>query len=262
MALTEGFLLSIDRATEIVARSRYLVALVGAGMSVESGIPPFRGTGGLWTKYGEPDMRGYERFRQDPKAWWIARLTEPRRPEMSGWETARPNPGHYALVDLEKIGVLKYIITQNVDNLHKEAGSVNVAEIHGNRTLMRCADCHKRFPQGAFSLALEDLPPLCPVCGGVVKGDGVAFGEPIPPDVLAICQREALRADCMILLGTSAVVYPAAAFPILAKQRGAQLIEVNTEGSALTHLCDVVIPGPTGEVLPVLLQRLRELLEV
>lgn len=262
MTLSQEMQGMIDQAAEIVAQSQYVIALVGAGMSVESGIAPFRGKGGLWTKYGEPDNRGYQRLLDDPKQWWVNRLTEPQMPERAAFATAKPNPGHYALVEMEKIGVMKHIITQNVDNLHKEAGSVEVAEIHGNRTLLRCIDCNMRFHQHEIPVELESVPPLCPECNGIVKGDTVMFGEPIPGDVMQVCQREAMRTDCMLLLGTSAVVYPAAAFPPLAKQRGARLIEVNTEGSALSELCDLTLEGPTGEVLPVLLQRVREIMEV
>lgn len=247
----------IELAAGIIARSNYVVALTGAGISVESGIPPFRGPGGLWTKYGEPDNRGYQRFLEDPKAWWEARLRgEGVRPEMRSFEGAQSNPGHFALVELEEIGVLKYIITQNVDNLHYAAGSKNVAEIHGNRYKLRCIGCASRFPQG--SLPLDDLPPMCPECGGIVKTDGVAFGEPIPPDVLAVCQRESLRCDCALVIGTSAVVYPAAQLPITAKMNGAKIIEVNLFETDLTPLCDVVIQGASGELLPRLVSKVKE----
>jgi len=252
----------IDQTAELICESQYVVALVGAGMSVESGISPFRGKGGLWTKYGEPDNRGYEQLLQDPKQWWVNRLTEQPRPEAAAFETATPNPGHYALVEMEKMGILKHIITQNVDNLHKAAGHTNVAEIHGNRTLLRCIDCNMRFEKNEIDADLENVPPHCPECSGIVKGDTVMFGEPIPTDVMHVCQQETLKADCMLLLGTSAVVYPAAAFPSLAKQNGAQILEINTEGSALSEICDLTINGPTGEVLPTLVQRIREIKEI
>jgi NAD-dependent deacetylase len=248
-----------EEASRIVSQSRHVVALVGAGMSVESGIPPFRGPGGLWTRVGEPDMSGYQRFLDDPEAHWRSLLnpeTEgPRAEFRQAIEKARPNPGHYALAEMEEMGVLKYIITQNVDNLHREAGSQNVAEIHGNRHKLRCIECNLRWMREEFHI--QELPPRCPECGGLIKGDGVAFGEPIPQDVLAICHREAELCDCMLIIGTSAVVYPAAAFPQRARMRGASLIEVNTDDTPLTHLCDVVLQGPSGEVLPDLMRRIR-----
>ena len=161
------------------------------------------------------------------------------------------------MAELEQLGVLKYIVTQNVDNLHRAAGQVNVAEIHGNWTLMRCIQCNRRFSQDDVSL--ESLPPLCPHCQGVVKGDTVMFGEPIPPDVLNICQSEALKSDCVMILGTSGVVYPAAALPELARRtNGATLIEINPEETALTETCDIVVRAPTGEAMPRIVELLRE----
>ncbi len=254
---------ALDQATRAIARSRYIIALTGAGVSVESGIAPFRGPGGLWTKYGEPDMRGYDRFLADPKAWWQARLSGEdtrNRPELRGFEDAQPNPSHYALAQLEQLGVLRHLVTQNVDNLHYAAGSVRVSEIHGNRTKLRCIGCGQRFPREDF--VLEVLPPRCPECGGIVKTDTVMFGEPIPFDVLEVCRDEASRADCMIVAGTSAVVYPAAELPVMVKMRGGALIEVNPLESDLTPRCDIVLRGPSGEVLPRLVEKVKNCLMV
>lgn len=259
MTLHQALQQQIERAATSVARARHVTALVGAGMSAESGVPTFRGPQGLWTKYGEPDLRDYDRFRRNPKTWWEERQRDNRMGNMRGaMEAAQPNPGHHALVALERMGVLRYIITQNVDNLHRAAGSRNVAEIHGNWTLMRCVDCGTRFPREQISL--EVLPPLCPRCNGVIKGDTVMFGEPIPADVLEVCQSQALLSDCMLILGTSGVVYPAAALPGLARRANrALLIEINPEETALTDGCDAVIRAPTGEVLPMLAERVRQL---
>jgi NAD-dependent deacetylase len=252
---------AIEEASKIIHQSRHVVAMVGAGMSVESGIPPFRGVGGLWTRVGEPDMRGYQRFLDDPEGHWRNLLNPeregPRAEFRESFAKARPNPGHYALVELEEMGILKYIITQNLDNLHREAGSQNVAEIHGNRHKLRCIECNLRWMREEFPI--RELPPRCPECGGLIKGDGVSFGEPIPRDVLSVCYRETEMCDCMVIIGTSALVYPAASFPADARMRGASLIEVNTDDSALTHLCDVVLQGPSGQVLPDLVQGIRRL---
>ncbi len=250
---------AIDQAASIVLRSRHVVALVGAGLSVESGIPPFRGPGGLWTKYGEPDMLGYQRFLQDPLAWWQERLspTAGYRELAEALAQARPNPGHYALKEMEDLGLLHHIITQNIDNLHYAAGSRNVTEIHGNRTKLRCIECNARWPSDQFPL--EELPPRCPHCGGLVKSDTVMFGEPIPRDVLEECVRQTALCDCMLLIGTSGVVYPAAGFPADVKMQGGKLIEFNPEETALTELCDVVVRAPAGVALPRLVERLREL---
>ncbi len=252
----------LARAARILMDSRHLVALVGAGLSVESGIPPFRGEGGLWTKLGEPSMLSYKRFTDDPTAWWAQRLIDeqqtegPRAAFRLSIERAKPNPGHYALVDLERMGVLKHIITQNVDNLHRAAGSANLAEMHGNRTRLRCLNCLARFPRSEF--VVDTLPPKCPKCGGLVKGDGVMFGEPIPSDVLQVCLREVDACDAMLIVGTSATVYPAAGFPVTARERGAALVEVNAAETPLTPLCDVSLQGAAADLLPQLVTRIRQ----
>jgi NAD-dependent deacetylase len=238
-------------------RARHVIALTGAGLSVESGIPPFRGPGGLWTKHGEPPMNGYERFLADPRRAWEDRLN-PRGPMRELWEAlgaARPNPGHVALADLESLGVLKALITQNVDDLHRQAGSKRLLEIHGNATLVRCLECVARFPRD--EIATDTLPPACPRCGGLLKSDTVSFGEPIPPDVLMRCQHEAEQADCVIVAGTSASVYPAAHFPIAVRERGGTLIEVNPHPSDITPLCEIQLRTESGIALPQLVERVR-----
>jgi NAD-dependent deacetylase len=249
----------LKKAARIVRASSYTIALVGAGISVESGVPPFRGPGGLWTKHGEPPMDGYQRFLADPRTWWADALA--RQSELSEFMKAlgeaKPNAAHYAMADLEKLGLLKHIITQNIDNLHQEAGSVAITEIHGNRLKLRCIGCNTRWPLG--ELPTDEIPPRCPHCGGIVKTDTVMFGEPIPIDALESCQRESRLCDCMLLVGTSAVVYPAAEFPIIAFRRGAKLIEINPMETPLSDVSAAVLRAPAGEVMPRLVERLKEL---
>jgi NAD-dependent deacetylase len=250
---------AVREAARLLLSARYVMALTGAGISVESGIPPFRGPGGLWTKYGEPPMDGYQRFLKNPKKAWEERLS-PQGPSKEIWETlgvAEPNPGHYALVDLEKMGILRCLITQNVDNLHRRAGSHNLVEIHGNYTLIRCVQCNSRSP--AAEVPLHRLPPRCPQCEGILKSDTVSFGEPIPPDALERCFSETQLCDCMIVAGTSATVYPAAAFPLAVRDKGGTLIEVNLYESEITLLCTVSLRGPSGEVLKRLVEVAKEL---
>jgi NAD-dependent deacetylase len=256
---SEHALQLLDQAAEAVAQARYVIALTGAGMSVDSGIPPFRGPGGLWTKHGEPPMNGYQRFLADPATAWRERIS-PSGPMAELWETlrrARPNAGHHALVELEELGVLRCLITQNVDDLHRAAGQRTVAEIHGNYTLIRCIECASRFAREAISL--HELPPRCPRCQGILKSDTVSFGEPIPSDVLAQCFQETEGCDCMLVAGTSATVYPAAQFPLDVRQRGGQLIEVNLYESELTPYCTVSLRGSSATVLPQLVARVRQL---
>lgn len=251
---------AIEESAQLVARARHLVALTGAGLSVESGIPPFRGPGGLWTKHGEPPMNGYQRFLADPRRAWEERIN-PRGPMRELWGTllnARPNPAHLALAELEQIGVLRCLITQNIDNLHTMAGSRLVAEIHGNYTLVRCITCGTRYRWNEVSF--EKLPPLCPQCRGILKSDTVSFGEPIPVDVLSRCFEAAEQCDCMIVAGTSATVYPAAQFPVTVREAGGHLIEVNPYETDLTRLCSISVRGPAGEVLPLLAARAKEIL--
>lgn len=257
MPLTDDAREATERAAQTVAQAQYVTALVGAGMSAESGVPTFRGPKGLWTKYGEPDNLGFQRFTSDPRGWWEERLNGTQMPEMrDALAKARPNPGHHALAKLEQMGVLRHIVTQNVDNLHRVAGSVNVCEIHGNTTLLRCVDCNARFNRDDVSL--EELPPQCPHCSGYIKMDTVMFGEPIPQDVLQTSQAEAVKSDCVLILGTSGIVYPAAALPELARQtNSATLIEINPDETALSDACDIVVRAATGEALPILTEILE-----
>lgn len=248
---------AIRRAADLLARAEHAVALVGAGLSKESGIPTFRGAGGLWTRSGEPPMNQYQGFMADPRAWWLQRLQERRQPSefAAAIAGARPNPGHLALAELERLGVLKHVITQNVDNLHQEAGSRSITEIHGNRTLLRCLACGRREP--LRELADEDVPPSCPTCGGLVKSDTVMFGEPIPPQALDECYRQAARCDVMLVIGTSGVVYPAAEFPLQVLRRGGALIESNVDETPFTPYASVVLRGPSGVLLPQVVEALR-----
>jgi NAD-dependent deacetylase len=238
----------IQRAAELILDASYPIALTGAGMSVESGIPPFRGPGGLWTKYGEPPMNGFQRFMADPKKAWEERLSSRNDELYKPLTVALPNPGHAALAQLEAIGVLRFVITQNVDDLHRQAGQKSLAEIHGNWKMIRCLECGLRFRREQISL--EALPPSCPECGGLLKSDTVSFGEPIPSDVLRSCAEHAAKSDLVIVAGTSATVYPAAGFALEVKQRGGVMVEVNLYESEISQVCDITLRGGSAEVLP------------
>ncbi len=250
---------ALDEAARLIGRARRAVALVGAGLSAESGIPTFRGAGGLWTKIGEPNMNGYRQFLADPARWWRAQLDPESDPARTAFraaiDAAQPNPGHYALVDLERLGILEATITQNVDNLHVRAGSTRLIEIHGNRAKVRCVSCESRWARDEFDY--DDPPPICPRCGGLLKLDTVMFGEPIPPSVIDACFRAVGGCECMIVCGTSATVYPAAAFPQDVARRGGSVIEVNPNPTPLSEIASVVLRGPTGDLLPRLVERLR-----
>ena len=275
----------IERAARDLFNSKYAIALTGAGMSTESGVPDFRGPSGIWTKDPEAERRAYrsyERFLKDPKQWWEERLTS--QSLLGDLEKAMPNSGHYALAEVEKLGILKCVITQNVDGLHEKAGTKNVLEYHGSVLKLRCTACTSRFSRDEFDLEKlrreNELPPRCPKCGGVIKTDGVAFGEPIPSDVAHQSLEEAWKCDLMLICGTSAVVYPFADLPRIARQRkieregktetglyavekvpAATIIELNAEPTPLTEegISDYLIRGKTGEILPRIVEELKRL---
>lgn len=252
----------LRQALDLVLRSRRTAALAGAGMSAESGIPTYRGAGGLWNNGGPPPLLAYREFLDDPAGWWRQRLDAEQQPGHPIYEMkqavdqAQPNAGHYALAEMERRGWLDCIITQNVDGLHTLAGSRAVVEIHGNRNYLRCLQCGRRTPRG--DAPPVRLPPLCADCGGVLKPDTVMFGEPIPPAALEAGQRDAAQCEVMLLLGTSGTVQPAARLPLLARESGAALIEINPETTPLTPWCAVKLPGPAGVALRHLLQWLMQ----
>jgi NAD-dependent deacetylase len=269
----------IERAARDLTGSKYAIALTGAGISTESGIKDFRGPDGLWTKNPKAEMEAYEsyeRLLRDPKRHWEKTL-EPGS-FISLFEEickSNPNPGHFALAEMEKAGILKMVITQNVDGLHQKAGSRNVLEYHGGMTKLRCMSCGSRFPKSEFDLEKmkreDKLPPRCRKCNGVLKGDGVYFGEAIPTDVAEASVEAAMRCDLMLICGTSAVVYPFAQLPRTAKARSRRempaadkrpivtIIEINAESTPLTHegISDYIIRGKTGEVLPKLAEAIK-----
>lgn len=260
----------IKRAARHLVDSHHAIALTGAGISTESGIPDFRGPSGVWTLNPEAERRaysGYRDFVRDPAGWWKGVMTRGGASSaglMGNLEEAMPNAGHYVLAELEKMGILKCTITQNVDSLHEKAGTRHLLEYHGSFAKLRCLSCGARFRRDEFDLeklALEDrLPPTCPRCRGVIKSDGVFFGEPIPADVAENSQKEALDCDLMLICGTSAAVYPFANLPRLARQVGrAVIIEVNAEPTPLTEegISDYLVQGQTGLVLPLILEQVK-----
>ena len=195
-----------------LSSARAVTVLTGAGISADSGVPTFRGADGLWRNFRAEDLATPEAFARDPRLVW----------EWYNWRreiiaSKQPNAAHYAVAEIERRASSFWLITQNVDNLHRRAGSRNLAEIHGNSTLVRCIRCGTRLPMA--EVTLDELPPRCLRCEGILKVDTVAFGEPIPADVLAYCQREVARCDCMIVAGTSATVTPAAWFPVQMRER-------------------------------------------
>ena len=234
----------IDRLSRDLLASGKTIALTGAGVSVESGIPDFRSAGGLWSRYDPAEYAHIDGFRRDPvKVWNMLREI------IAVIKAAAPNPGHRALAELEEMGYLSSIITQNVDGLHQEAGSKNVIEFHGSNRFLVCPQCGFREETEHFDTT--HVVPRCPACGAVLKPDVVFFGEDIPSDAMARAFDEADRADLVLVIGTSAVVYPASGIPSTARRHGAKVVEINLEETDLTHhTTDYFIKGAFGETLP------------
>ena len=239
----------IARAARDIVKAKKVVALTGAGMSVESGIASFRGKGGLWEKYDPEEYGHIHTLQTAPEKAWIM-LREMER-EIT---RAKPNPGHYALAELEKMGYLNCIITQNVDGLHHEAGNSEIIEFHGNMRDVVCMKCGAR--RKITEISIEDSPPRCQ-CKGAFKPDAVFFGEAIPPRALSRSHLESRNCRAMLVVGTSGAVYPAASMPHVARSSGAVLIEINAAESSLTDECDYLIKGPSGKILPLIVEKIR-----
>ncbi len=233
----------IAKAARDIASSRLTVALTGAGISVESGIPPFRGKGGLWEKYDPMEFAHIDALLKDPARVWSVLIQEMK----NLLDKARPNDAHKGLARLEEMGLLSAIITQNVDGLHQEAGSTDVIEFHGTFAVQRCMECHTKI--NTSQISLETIPPRCS-CGGILRPDCVFFGEMIPPEVLSRSSELASQCGCMLAVGTSAVVEPAASMARVARASGAVVIEINLEPTPLTgHVADYSILGRAGETM-------------
>jgi NAD-dependent deacetylase len=266
----------IEQAAKDLLESKYVIALTGAGISTESDIPDFRGPKGIWTTDREAEAKAYERyelFLNDPKSYWEEVLYSRFGALYRKAGEAQPNPGHYALAELEKEGIIKCVITQNIDGLHEKAGSKNLLEYHGSARKLRCISCGSRFSVEEFSF--EELPPYCTKCGKALKYDVVHFKESIPQDVRMQSEEEALQCDLMLICGTSAAVYPFADLPRMARFRSGRLfsgsrmpgyktdvkiIEVNAEPTPLTqeNVSDYLIQGKTGEILSKIVEEMRK----
>jgi NAD-dependent deacetylase len=244
----------IAEAASLIRSTRYLTAFTGAGISVESGIPPFRGPGGLWGKY-DPRTLELDFFLAHPgKAWPVIREIF-----YENFGRARPNRAHEALARLEAgtggTGRLQVLITQNIDNLHYIAGSRNIVEFHGNSRLLLCLQCGARVE--ASPALLATLPPRC-ACGGIYKPDFIFFGEGIPPQAHARAQEAAGRTDVMLVVGSTGEVYPAALVPRRAAEAGATIIEINPSPSEFTAAITTVhIPLKAAEAFGLLEEELR-----
>jgi len=235
----------LKKAAKHIIKAYHLTAFTGAGISVESGIPPFRGKNGLWSRY-DPGLFDISYFKANPVEFWKLLL----RLFYQAFEKAEPNDAHFALANFEKHGFLKVLITQNIDGLHHKAGSRKVVEYHGSTRNLMCIKCRKRIP--VENITFEKLPPLCS-CGGILKPDIVFFGEEIPYYALNNVKNAIDLTDVMLVVGTTGEIFPASLIPPEAKRRGAIIIEVNVSSSTFTgSITDIFLQGKASEVLAAL----------
>jgi NAD-dependent deacetylase len=238
-----------------IKNAQHVVAFTGAGISAESGIPTYRGEGGLWTRY-DPNLYAHvDYFRQNPSYYWNF-FKDVRYPML---KEVKPNKAHMALAEIEAVGHLKTVITQNIDGLHQEAGSSSVIELHGTTRIIICMDCSKEYMMDEVYTKLEkQLPPLCSKCNGILRPAVVFFGEMLAPETINQAYEEAGKSDFLLAVGSSLVVYPAADIPLRAKQAGAKLTIINKDSTPLDSVADYVINDAAGMVLPQIVQSLKE----
>ena len=246
----------IERAADLILKSGRITVFTGAGMSTESGIPDFRSPGGIWSK-------------ADPDEFTIQRFMSSKESREKHWKLfsdtgltldMEPHPGHCAIAEMEKLGKLQCVITQNVDNLHQKAGCSpeRVFELHGNMQRVICMNCKQMTPMTDIIRRLEnESDPECKLCGGILKPDAVFFGESLPQQVLIEAAEYARSSDLFIVVGSTLVVYPAAYMPVYALEAGAELIIVNLSSTPLDEYADVRIKGKAGEYMPEIVNRVR-----
>jgi NAD-dependent deacetylase len=244
---------ALQTAARALARSARLAVFTGAGVSKESGIPTFREPEtGLWAQYDPMRLATAEAYRKDPAFVWTW-----HEHRFGVAAKAEPNPGHRAIAELEELLPRVVVITQNIDGLHQRAGSSHVIELHGSMHSFRCIEGRHRGYRWEDFADQGEKPPRCPECGDYLRPEVVWFGEGLPPDAINAAQQLSAGCDVMLVVGTSGVVYPAAAMPGLAKEAGATVIDVNPERDALSRMCDLFLRGPGGEVLPELVLAVR-----
>lgn len=233
----------IKAAAELIKESKYTIAFTGAGISVESGIPPFRGEHGLWNKYN-PEVLDLAYYLDNSEKCW----RYIREIFYDFFADAKPNLAHQVLAKMEEAGLLQSIITQNIDDLHQEAGSKNVHEFHGNSKKLKCLKCGKIYR--AEEIDFANIPPRCENDDEILKPDFIFFGEGIPPNAYSNSFAEAEKAEVCIIIGSTGEVMPASHVPRTAKQNGATIIEINPETSMFTNnLTDIHLKGNAGEIL-------------
>jgi NAD-dependent deacetylase len=247
---------TIETVAEWLAAAKSAVAFTGAGISTESGIPDFRSPGGVWSKYRTVYYQGFLESADARYEYWRQKCEAHR-----AFGAAIPNAGHRVLADWEAAGRIRGVITQNIDELHRHAGSQRVLELHGTARRAICLDCEARFdvePLVAGFLA-DDAVPVCPTCSGILKHATVSFGQPLPADVFMEAARWSRSADLFLAIGSSLVVTPAADLPQLAKERGARLVIINRDPTPLDCLADATLRGSIGDALTAIAAAMKTL---
>ena len=247
----------VRRTAELILESKHSVVFTGAGISTESGIPDFRSPGGIWERYTPIYYDEFLSSHEARKSYW-----QRRRETNRDWAQAKPNAGHLAIAELERLGKLDCVITQNIDGLHQDAGNApdKVIELHGTNRFAECIACHTRYPMQpvqARAEAGEDVP-TCEACGRALKGAAVSFGQPMPQWETAEALRRSTASDLFIVVGSSLVVYPAADMPMRARQAGAKLVLVNLGDTPLDAMADVLLRAAAGRALSRILETVRK----
>ena len=247
-----------NKVADLIIEAKRVVVFTGAGVSTESGIPDFRSPGGIWDRF-DPDDFTYQKFVKDPetrrKQWQMLRE--------GGLTTgAKPNPAHYAITELDRLGKLDCVITQNVDNLHQKAGvpGDKVFELHGNMQWAVCLSCGRRYPfeQVKARLDKDEEIPDCEFCHGILKPDAVFFGESLPEKVLEEATHRSSNCDLFIVIGSTLVVYPAAHMPTYAVNSRAKLVIINLSSTPMDRQADILIRAKAGETMSKVIQRVKE----
>jgi len=247
-----------DKVADLIIEAKKVVAFTGAGISTESGIPDFRSPGGIWDRF-DPDDFTYQKFVRDPEArrkqWQMLR-------EGGLTTKAKPNPAHYAIAELDRLGKLDCVITQNVDNLHQKAGvpASKVFELHGNMQWAVCLSCGRRYPFEQVKTRLDEGEkiPDCEMCHGILKPNAVFFGEPLPREVLEEATLRSSNCDLFIVIGSTLVVYPAAYMPMYAVNSRAKLVIINLSSTSMDEQANVLIRAKAGETMSKIIKRVKE----
>lgn len=237
----------ISKAYELITEAKNIAVLSGAGISAESGIPTFRGDGGLWNNYRPEELATPKAFFENPELVW--QWYDWRRSLM---KKAEPNAGHFALTELQRQKEKFTLISQNVDGLHQKAGTQDIIEIHGNLWEIRCTECGRI--EKNYEVPLPELPPRCGACKEIMRPNIVWFGEIIPMQVIDKCIFAIEESDLLLIIGTSGLVEPAASFGMMAMQKQIPVIEINLDQTPNTGLYDISIKAKSGELLPLLVE--------